>query len=176
MGMMMAAAGLSAVGSLVSGIGGMESADYQAQVARNNALIAEQNATRAVQSGDVQATNQGLRSRAQLGTIKASQAGNNIDVNSGSAVDVQSSARQLGMLDALTIRNNAANQAYGYKVQAVSDKAQAQLDQMQGQTALESSLLGGASSLAGGYAKQGMYGASNEANVFDWLGSSGIGA
>jgi hypothetical protein len=62
-----------------------EAAAYQAQVARNNAIIAGYNATEAEQAGETQAYVTSQTAAAQGGRIKAAQAANNIDVNTGSA-------------------------------------------------------------------------------------------
>lgn len=156
---------IAGVGSVVSGIGQANAADYQSQVAANNAKIATQNAQWASQEGDVQATNQGLKDRANLGRTKAAFAANGVDVNSGSAADVQGSERQLGMVDSLTIRNNAARQAYGYQSQSTSFQAQSQLDTLTGDNDIAASLLGGASSLSKGIAQQGMFGNTNGVSI-----------
>ncbi len=122
-------AGVSAVGSIEGGIAQGQSANYQAQVARNNAIIAEQNSVHAEQAGEEQAQEQSLKSAAMGGRIKAGQAANGVDVNSGSAVDVQTSDREEGKLDTENVFNNAQLQAYGYRTQATNYEATAGLDQ-----------------------------------------------
>jgi len=52
-----------------------------------------------------------------IGSQRAGIAAGNIDVGFGSALDVQADSAFLGELDALTIRTNAAREAWGYKVQ-----------------------------------------------------------
>ena len=59
----------------------------------NNAIIAQQKATRARAAGQQQAQNQSLKNAAELGAIKTGLAANNIDVNSGSSVDLEASQR-----------------------------------------------------------------------------------
>lgn len=159
--------GMGAVGTGISAFGAVEGAQaqsanaaYQSQIAANNAKIANQNASWTMQSGEAQAQQEGMKTRSEVGAIKAAQAGNNIDVNSGSAVDVRSSASQLGELNALTIRSNASRQAYGYETQSMNETAQSQLEASQSSQALDAgmfsvagSLLGGASSFAGNYMK-----------------------
>ena len=49
------AAGAGAVGDLVEGFAGGRAADFQAQIARNNAEIARMNAHQATEVGNVQA-------------------------------------------------------------------------------------------------------------------------
>ena len=112
-----------------------EAAAYQAQVARNNAIIAGYNATEAEQAGETQAYVTSQQAAAQGGRIKASQAANNIDVNTGSAVKVQQGARQAGQLNTETVLNNAELQAYGYRAQGTAYTQQAGLEQMQANNA-----------------------------------------
>lgn len=55
--------------------------------------------------------------RGLIGSQRAGFAAGNIDVSYGSAVDVQAESAFMGELDALTIRTNAAREAWGYRVQ-----------------------------------------------------------
>lgn len=129
------------IGDLVEGFAGGRAADFQSQIAKNNAEIARANAGMATQAGEAQAANSMLKTRAIVGQTKAAQAASGIDVNSGSAVDVQASERMLGMLDALTIRSNAARAAYGYRAEAGNFTAQAQMLKRRGKMARISGLM-----------------------------------
>jgi hypothetical protein len=144
-------------GTLVQGYGAYESGQakaaadgYQAQVAANNAKIAQQDATLEIQSGEVAAFNRGLRTRAMVGSQKATQGASGIDVNTGSAADVRAGTEELGMLDALTIRSDAAKRAYAKEVEATSDTAQSQLLETESQQDAEAGVLGAAGSLLSG--------------------------
>lgn len=155
-----AGAGLGAIGSLQSGKASSAAADFNSKVAANNAQIAQQNATWTAEEGEANAAKSEQKTRAGVGAIKAAQAANGVDVNSGSALDVRSSAASLGELDAITIRSNAARTAYGQQTQAASDTAQSNLDKSQasnsetaGEIGAGSSLLGGLGSAAGNFAK-----------------------
>lgn len=150
-----AGAGVSAVGQVETGQAGAASAAYRAQVAANNAEIAKSNATQDIQSGEIAAVNRGLKTRATVGNEKAQQGASGIDVNTGSAVGVRAGTAEMGMLDALTIRSNAAKQAYGQQVAAVSDTAQSQLDTMEGQQSETAGEIGGAGSLLSGVSTVG---------------------
>lgn len=143
-------------------------ANYQAQVASNNAVIARQNADAALQAGQAAEQQQRTKSAALLGSIRAAQAANGIRIDSGSALDVQADAATLGELDALTIRNNAARQAWAYQAQGDTFAAQSQLDTAQagwaqsaGQTQGMGTLLGGAASVSGQWANYNRLGAFN---------------
>lgn len=160
-----AAAGIAgsataAEGQRESGRATQQAEAYQAQVATNNAAIAETNAREDIQAGEVAATNVGLKTKAAVGSEIAQQGAGGIQVNSGSAADVRAGTAEIGMLDALTVRSNSAKQAYGERVTAASDTAQGVLDTMQGTAAekageigADATLLSGASTVAGNFAK-----------------------
>jgi hypothetical protein len=84
---------LGGIGSIFGAVGKQQqtaatsaNALYQTQVARNNQIIAEQDAGAAIQASEAKATATSLRSAAQMGHIRVGRAANNIDVNTGSAV------------------------------------------------------------------------------------------
>lgn len=118
-----AGAGISAAGTLESGM-------YAGQVADNNSKIEAQNANYAMTAGNEQSAVESLKGASQLAHTKTSLAANNVDVNSGSAVDVLASEREANTLDAETALNNADLTAYGYTTQSTNDAAQAQQDQV----------------------------------------------
>lgn len=139
--------GLSAISQIRAGNASGAASEYRAQVADNNAKTAEMNATMTMQAGDTATANAGMKTAEVVGRQKAAQGANNIDVNSGSATQVRSATAALGMLDALTIRSNAAREAYGYQVQGSDFKAEANLDRATGKEAKASGWLGAAGSL-----------------------------
>lgn len=140
--------------------------NYKAEMADNNAAIATQQAQWAAEVGEQSVGAAGLKTRATEAGIKANQAASGIDVNEGSAVQVQDSVRQLGMLDALTIRSNAARQAYGYQVEASNQKAQAELYRFASKNDLDAGHIDAASTILGGV--------STGANYNSFLNSNSI--
>ena len=78
-----------------------------------------------------------------------------MDVDSGSNVDVRSSAAALGQLNEATLRSNSAQQAYGYFNQATTYGGQAQLEQQESSQALTAGQLGVAGSLFSGASSVG---------------------
>lgn len=157
-----AAIALQVLGNLSQASGAKQQAkaqagayDYQAQVAANNAKVAQQNATFAGEIGESNAERQEMRTRATVGAIKAGQGASGVDINSGSAADVRASAGELGALDALTIRSNAARQAYGYQTTATSATAQSGLDKYAAENARKGADIGFMGSLLGGAASAG---------------------
>jgi hypothetical protein len=153
-----AGAGVAAYGAIQSGEAQSRAANYQAQVAANNQVIAGQNADYAKQAGAVQEASKRTAIAALIGSQRTASAANNLDVNSGSALDLQSSAAALGEEDARTIRDSAARTARGYQIQGIDYGAQAQLDRMTADQASTAgglnafaSILGGASSVSDKY-------------------------
>lgn len=121
-------AGVSAVGMVQQGQATQKAETYKAQVAANNAIIAEQNARHAEEAGLAQAQATSLKGSANAGRIKAAQAASGLDINTGSAVDVQESDAEKSQLDTETVMSNAELQAYGYRSQGTGFDAQAGLN------------------------------------------------
>ena len=96
----------------------LKSGSNQNKLAQFNAQVSEQQATDALMRGkdDEERFRQGVKTL--IGSQRASFAGNNVDIASGSAADVQADAAFLGELDAQTIRTNAMREAWGYRQQA----------------------------------------------------------
>ena len=145
--MAMAGAGIQAVSSITSGIASSNAANYQAQIARNNKVIADQNAVYAEQSGIAAAENQSRKGAARVAKIKTAQAAQGVDINTGSAVDVQVGQRMTDQLDTENVLNNAELRAYGYRVQGENFESEAKLDEMKGEQAKTAGYLGAAGSL-----------------------------
>jgi hypothetical protein len=158
--------GMTAAGGVMSAVGQSQqanaaasSAAYQAGMMRNREVIAEKNAQDAIQRGQVAEQQQRLKTAQIIGGQRAALASQGGDVNSGSPLDIQSDTAGAGEQDALTIRSNAAREAYNYKVQGESAGAQAGLLDMQFANAtaalpftIGSTLLGTASSVGSKYA------------------------
>jgi hypothetical protein len=151
-----AGAATTAGGTIFGGIANQNAANFQAAVANNNSIIATQNAVQAEQAGNAAAENQSLKGAAELAKVKTSQAANGIDVNTGSAVDVQSSEREANELSTENVFHNDVLQAYGYRVQAENFQSESELDTAKAEEAVPASvlsatggLLSSASSLGG---------------------------
>lgn len=128
MGLPVIGAVLAVAGTAVGTMGQISQANYQAQIARNNAQIEKQNAAYAASAGAAQTEQSGLAERERLGQLRAGVAANGLDVNSGTPADLQVSQREIGNLNTRTVSNNAALQAYGYQSKATSYEAQAAMD------------------------------------------------
>src|ERR1700733_14609588 len=108
-GMGTAAAGgaAGAFGSLFKGGAESNMYSYQAGVARVNAAVAKQDATYAREAGEVEATNAGMRTRAEVGATRAGMAAGNVDINSGSGAGGVASETAIGQENPAPIRAHA---------------------------------------------------------------------
>jgi hypothetical protein len=100
------------------GVAEQDAANSEADLADYNAAVATVQADDALARGAEEESRFRAGVRGMIGSQRAAFAAGNIDVAGGSALDVQADTAYLGELDALTIRNNAASEAWGYKVQS----------------------------------------------------------
>ena len=131
---------------------GLAGSMMQAQGQKQNAAFKNQTADETITAGNTAADWQRVRAGQAIGTQRSTQAANGIDVNSGSAARLQDDTAMLGELDALTIQNNAAREAYGYRVQARQDLLNAGQTVQNGKTAAMGSILGGIGGAFGSFA------------------------
>lgn len=141
---------VSVLSSTQGGAASQNQANYQAAVAENNRIISEQNAQAATDAGEASSQTSQMRTAQQIGAKKAAAAASGVDIGSGSPLDVIADTSRIGMLDALTIKNNAARAAYGYKVQGQAASAQGVLDIYQGENARRAGDIGAIGSVLGG--------------------------
>jgi hypothetical protein len=139
----------SAIGGLVGGAGAKLSGDaaaaastYKAGVAQLNQQINLQNANWALQSGDVQAMESGLKARSVIAQTKVAQSASGFDVNSGTNQAVRDTQSTVSQYDQNVIRFDAAKTAYGYESKAAMDSGEAALDLSAAGTEREAGTLG----------------------------------
>lgn len=140
---------MSLIGLGVQGIGtGMKasaqvSAGNAAQAQANeNARLLDLQATDAITRGNEAERRYRLGTTQFISSQRAGFAGQGVDVNSGSAAATQAESAGLGELDALTIRTNAAREAYGFNVRAIDTRRQGRNASTEGNQAAISTILG----------------------------------
>lgn len=146
--------------TVVGGVAQMQQANAQAAASQYNAQIAEMNAKlsdRRARDAIIRGQEEEQRKRAEIaqlmGRQRAAMGANNVDISFGSPLDTLVDTAVMGELDALTIRRNAAREAYDFEVQAVNQRAQAGLDRMNASASRTGGILGAAGSVLGGGAK-----------------------
>lgn len=142
-----AAIGATVGGSVFSAYSKVKAGQEQQKMFDQNAQFADWQATDALDRGAVNEKRQRQTTEQVIGGQRTSLAAQNVDVNKGSSLDVQADAAYLGELDALTIRNNAAKESYGFSVQANDLRQRGKYAKQEGQMDAINTVLGGGSSL-----------------------------
>lgn len=148
----LSAGAISTVSAIQQGKSQQEMYNYQAEVNRNNAKIAEQNAAQERQSGLEEARQQRVKTLQQIGSQQVAFAGNGIDITSGTALDTIEDTAQYGELDALMTQYNAERTALNYEQQANNFNNQANLDKYASANAAKAGRLNGLAAGFGGIA------------------------
>lgn len=151
-----ASAGLGVVSAISTANANSQAASYQAQIAKNNAAIQQQNADRAIQVAQQNQQQQDLKSAYLYGQQVATQSASGLSLGGSSFVLTRRSSREIGRLDAENIRQAGDVDAYNYKT--LSDQSEqaatfydseASNDQLEGYLGAASSIIGGAGKIAG---------------------------
>jgi SOS-response transcriptional repressor LexA len=164
---LVASTALGVVSSVEQGAAQQRAADYQAQVAANNAAInaanaqtAKNNAAAAEAAGAAKADQEAIRTRETIGRQRAAAAASGLDVNSGTPALVQGSAAGMGALSELNIRDETnrkgaayAAQAQGYTMAAEQNLGDSAAAVRSGEDAMTGGLLKGVGTLASGAAQ-----------------------
>lgn len=132
-----------------------ETGAAQASAARQNAAYSDIAASDSIKRGATDEDQQRLQTMGAIGTQRAGFAANGVDVNSGSAANIQDDTAQLGEFDALTIRNNAAKEAWGYRTQSQTFRESAKTAEKSAKNNMFGSLLGAGASASSAYFKLG---------------------
>lgn len=111
---------LIVAGATVGAYGEYQQGQYAAAQGRENARVANMQAEDSLRRGAIEEDQQRSRMRAILGSQRAAMGANGTTA-SGTNLGLLAETAQFGEVDALTIRNNAAREAFGYKNQAAQE-------------------------------------------------------
>lgn len=125
---------------------------FENDIAERNAKLAEKQGEDALNVGNFEENRMRLQTEQEEGATRAAAGASGASVASGSAVDVRASQQLVGDVDALTIRNNAARQAWGYDVEAANERMQGRLALLAGENEAATERTGAATTLLTGAA------------------------
>lgn len=130
MGMFMSGAGMAAstAGAYKTAAGQKAALKYQANVAANNAEMADAQAQAAIVAGQREEQAVRLKTASTLADQKAIAAANGVDIGSGSPLELMASTKIFGEDDALTVRDNANRTAWAYRQQGRGFRNEAAMD------------------------------------------------
>lgn len=139
--------GMQAVGAYGNSRATKNAMGAQAQVQRNNAIIAGWQAQDALARGDRAASRVRSQGRQLQGRQRAAMAANGVDISTGSALEILKDTEFFTEMDATTAKDNAAREAWAIRNQAAGFTADANLLQARGDA--ESPMFAAATSLLG---------------------------
>lgn len=148
-------AGVSAYGAMQQGAAAQASANYQAQIAKNNQTIAQNNANYERQKGDIDAQQQDYKNKQIMGQLTAQMGASGLDIDSDSFRNLRQSQAQIAKMDSLTIKGDSERKAINYINQGKNFGAEAELDKMTGENAATAGGINAFGSLIGGVSSVG---------------------
>ena len=146
-------AGMQAVGAYRNSKAAEIAFKAQSQVNENNAVVAEWQSQDAERRGQVAAGAHRTKVKQFKGAQRARLAANGVDLGEGSAVEILTDTDYFGEVDAGTILDNAAREAWGYRTQAQNFTTESTLLRNRGDAespnlAMTTSLIGGATRMS----------------------------
>ncbi len=136
-----------AIGAISQSISTKRVDDCNARVAENRAGVRDRQADDARRRGNIEESRFRAAAGQERGAQAAVLAAQGVDVASGSPLQVLTDQAGLDELDALQIRSNAEQEAYGFEVDSVDLRNQAELNRSQGRAALTGGFLSAGGSL-----------------------------
>lgn len=144
-----AAIGMMALGTGMSAKANRASGKANQQIAEHNALLAEMQADDAIARGREDESRHRITSKGIIGAQRLGFAAAGVDISDpdSTASAVTENTAALSEIDALTIRSNAAREAWGYRRQAENSRYSGKVARMEGDNRAMSSIIGGASTV-----------------------------
>lgn len=117
--------------------------EFEKQQAEINARFADMKAKEAIRIGDRSAAQHGRKIKSLVGKQRASLAAQGIQVDTGTAEEIQEQTLEIGREEMEIIRNNAWREAFGYKSQAAGDRMSGQMAESAGRFQATGTLISG---------------------------------
>lgn len=144
MGFTFASSAIAGIGTSVSqAISTRALGESQRKTFEINQRFANLQAEDAIKRGDTEAGRHAQKVKRIIGAQRAAIAGQGIEVDTGSALDVQAETAEFGAIDVETIRNNAYREAWGYRTQALDYGAKGQFASLEAKATARNTLLTG---------------------------------
>lgn len=122
---MTASSALSGTATLIRGVQGFAAGQYQAMVAKGNAKIAEENARRALEEGQIAKADNDMEISGVLGEQTAIQSASGLSLSSRSSQAVRRSTRLIGEMEGGRIMDATMREAKNFRQQKADFKAEA---------------------------------------------------
>lgn len=116
---------------------------FEQQQAEINARFADIKKREALRMGDKAAAEHGRRIKSLVGKQRTALAAQGVQVDSGTAAEIQEQTREIGRDEMETIRNNAWREAFGYEQAALADRTSGQFARIAGDFSARNTLITG---------------------------------
>ena len=141
---------MAATGKLTSGIGEAKQYRYQARIDQQNAALANEQAQDSIGTTNLEAQRR-FRELAQTkGGQQAAMAANGVDLNFGSAVDVQKDTAMIGAEDANQIYKGGYERARGFEIGSFNHRSAAAANRAKAKGAITGAIFEAAATALGG--------------------------
>lgn len=126
-------------------------ADFEASQMEFNSRMAELEAKQVLKRKEEAISDYGSKASKMIGSQRAALAAQGIDIDSGTASDIQEETKEVVAQDIMRISNNAWREAWGYKTQAKNLSLSAMATRIGGANQSRMTLLsGGVNAIQGG--------------------------
>lgn len=151
--------GISSIGNAYSQSQALKAnATYQRNLSNINKNFAELAYDETIRRGGTDAAIVDKNVRRTIGSQRASLAAQGIDVGTGSAQEIIRDTQRRGSVDAITVKNNALREAWGYKVSAIEQTAKGEFIDITARSAIRNTLVtGGIDALSSGIKSYASY-------------------
>lgn len=149
---------IAMAGAVLGGISQFTAGQFRAKVATMNRQVALENADRAIARSQVEQMDQDTQTAALIGEQEALQGASGLSLTSRSHIATRRSARTLGRVDALNVRQAGEIESYNYQVDAENFRSEAAASQSEALFGLVEGFLGAGSAFAGSKAGESLIG------------------
>ena len=145
---------------------------FNAAIYESNARMQELRAEDSIRRGNVEAKKAKQAAARLIGSQRATMGAQGIDIESGSALDIQMETASFGAEDALTIKNNAWREAWGLRASAVDYYGKGRFEKLTAESKAKNTILTGGLTIAKNLA-YGAYRSNNPTTLSDYLTDGG---
>jgi len=141
--------------------------EYNASVFESNARLEALKAEDAIIRGEKEVVKLQQARNRLIGSQRVSFGAQGIDLESGSALDIQQETRSLGAEDILNTRNNAWREAWGYRVNENNYRGKAKYSLLTAKNTAKNTILTGGLSIAKSFAYSNYLNKNRSASSYD---------
>lgn len=116
---------------------------YQRQQGYLNAQLLEEQAQDATERGRADAATSRRQTNATAASQKVALAAQGLDLSEGSAVETIEQTRAVGAVEQMNIKTNAWREAWGFRTQAINERAEGDMAAIAGKGAAKQTLIAG---------------------------------